>query len=330
MRIIQLCKKLLKEFIFVSSEYSIKLALYNLLWWSAFYIRTPFSFKISSFSLKKKIALLDEFIEKNYADIIEKCSETLDSPRIDTRTIWVFWWQGKEAMPPLVRACYRQLTEYNDGVVLITRDNIGEYLEVPDVIFDRLSSGTLSPTHFSDIVRNMLLAKYGGLWVDATVWVPGNVFQGKFEHLDFFSPNSKVAVTPRAICFHTSMKYSWSGWCMYAGKKNMTLFSFVSQVLCAVVAKHMDYPEYAFIDYLIHYASRKFPDVENSIRFCQGVSGEKRNALAEIMNEKYEEKKMADLTAKDLFFKLSYRSPWEVVSDEGFQTFYGKLTSDKL
>ena len=87
----------------------------------------------------------------------------------------------------------------------------------------------------------------------------------------------------------------------------------------------MDYPEYVFIDYLIHYASRKFPDVENSIRSCQGVSGEKRNALAEIMNEEYDEKKLLDLARKDLFFKLSYRSPWKIYDVNGNTTFYGKL-----
>ena len=320
-------KKIFREASLVSSEYSWKLAAYNLLWWFAFCFRTPLSYRISSFALRKKKLWLDHFIEKNYSGIIDESRNILDASQDAERRIWVFWYQGEESMPVLVKSCYRQLTAYNDNVTLITQDNVSSYLSVPETIMERVGKGTFSPTHLSDLIRTLLLAKYGGLWVDATVWTAGNVFCEKLEALDFFSPNGKVRCTARGICFWTSGMYNWSTWCMYAAKKNMQLFAFVSRMLCAVATDKKVFPDYVFMDYLIDYACRNFKESQRVISSCQGLMGEKRNALAEIMNEPYDEQKLKTLTERDMFFKLSYRTPWSIFTPSGKETFYGKIIS---
>lgn len=323
-------KKCICNHISIFCEYGGKIAFSGFLWWVAFYLRSPLSYKISSLALHIKTKQLDKFVAKNYKKIIDDCkSLTFANDAIEKR-IWFFWWQGAEDMPPLVQACYRQLTRHNDGVILISKNNISDYLEISCVILDKVETRILTPTNLSDIVRNLLLAKYGGLWIDATVWVAGNVFNGTFDKLPFFSPNGKVTFNPHNICFWTSGKYNWSTWCMYAGKKNMQLFTFVGKMLYAVAEDKKCFPDYVFMDYLINFACCNFPETNRVIGLSQGIMGEMRNAMADILNKKYDEDILHKLTTNDLFFKLSYRSSKKLITQDGSCTFYAMLLENKI
>ena len=80
-------------------------------------------------------------------------------------------------MPEIVSICYKSLLEHSSSktVNLITSENLNEYILVPDFIKGYLDKGKISRTHFADYIRIMLLAKYGGLWIDASVLVTGDI-----------------------------------------------------------------------------------------------------------------------------------------------------------
>ena len=68
--------------------------------------------------------------------------------------IWVFWWQGQEAMPKLVKDCYISLLENaHRRVILVTKDNYSEYTTLQEHEVAAFESGKISIAHFSDIVR---------------------------------------------------------------------------------------------------------------------------------------------------------------------------------
>lgn len=49
--------------------------------------------------------------------------------------IWTLWWQGVDKMPPIVKATYESIKNASDKeVVLITKDNVYEYIEIPEYI----------------------------------------------------------------------------------------------------------------------------------------------------------------------------------------------------
>ena len=183
----------IKEFFALWKNYSFSYACYSILWWFCFYIRPPFCGKISTFAINKKTKWLDRYFKNNYQDIINKYLEkNWQTKEIESTHIWVSWGQGEENMPPLVKACYRQLTYYNKNVILLTNDNIKEYIDIPPIVYKKVSTGHVSWAHFSDITRNTLLARYGGLWLDATVWVGGKIPFDKLKNVEFFSANGKV------------------------------------------------------------------------------------------------------------------------------------------
>lgn len=328
-KIITLLNRLVREFIGLSRHYGISYAFYDLLWWLCFYFRTPLSYKISTFAIRKKTEWLDKYIGEKYKDIIDsyRSRQADEQPAPTDYPIWVFWGQGESEMPILVKACYNQLRRNNANVRLITNGNLHEYITLPDIVLTKVGDGRITWAHFSDILRMTLLAKYGGLWLDATVWTPGMLPIDKLQLLPLFSANGTSGCSSNSIRFWTSFKWNWSTWCLSASRPNHPLFCFVSNMLTVIAEQEVYWPDYVLQDYLIHYACRHFPTVADDMDNIKKIPCNHRNDLASVMNEPYNADTYNKLIATDSVFKLSFRSPWRETTEQGQQTFYGKLIS---
>jgi hypothetical protein len=101
------------------------------------------------------------------------------------KRIWILWFQGDEGMPWLVQRCYESWVECNPSweVILLSDANLNQYVDL-----DYSSLSYLGKAPLSDLIRFELLAKYGGVWVDATClcmrplenWLPGYFKSGFF------------------------------------------------------------------------------------------------------------------------------------------------------
>ena len=91
-------------------------------------------------------------------------------------------------MPKLIRVCSESVKEHNKDkkITLITEQNCREYISLPDYIWDKYKRGIIPYAQFSDIIRLMLLEKYGGVWIDATILLTEKLPKEAFE-LDFFT-----------------------------------------------------------------------------------------------------------------------------------------------
>lgn len=169
--------------------YSFYFGFWSLMWWVGNYCGKLSSWKKNA-ELKKKEWLWN-YLEKEYTDIIQPYKS--DSTDVQTKVrdfhIWVFWAQGSDNMPALVRACYENLLQraQDAKVILLTTGNLEQYLSLPRSVLNSLNNGMIGYTHLSDIIRHSLLAKYGGLWIDATVWVTTNVPVSQLRSLPFYS-----------------------------------------------------------------------------------------------------------------------------------------------
>lgn len=327
MKKIAMMQQKVKEFFRLWYHYSLTFAFYSIVWWNCFYVRTPYSWRFSSWALRKKTQWLDAHIEKEYSDVIQRYRCNPEEPQpVENIRIWVFWGQGEGAMPPLIRACYLQLCRHHDNVTLVTNDNVRQFLDLSPVIYEKVETGKITWAHFSDIVRTSLLAQYGGLWLDATVWVPAKLPMERLKQYKVFSANGKVDVTSRSICFWTSFNANWSTWCMFSSEKNNIMFSFVSDMLQAIAEKSKAWPDYVIQDYLIYYAYRFLPEVGEQLQQAATWSCAKRNFLATIMNQEFKRAEYDELCSSDYFFKLSFRSAWKTQTQDGKMTYYGYVT----
>lgn len=93
------------------------------------------------------------------------------------KIIWICWLQGMDQAPKLVQACFESVKRWAKGyeIRLLTAENMMEYVALPDSILRKYKSGRLPFAQFSDILRVSLLARYGGIWMDATVMMTGEM-----------------------------------------------------------------------------------------------------------------------------------------------------------
>lgn len=91
--------------------------------------------------------------------------------------IWVCWLQGEENAPEIIKACIASMRKWAKGyeIRLITDKNLLEYVNIPEYIIRKYQEGKITFTHFSDILRTCLLYEHGGIWIDSTVLLTGEL-----------------------------------------------------------------------------------------------------------------------------------------------------------
>ena len=86
--------------------------------------------------------------------------------------IWMCWFQGEDDkfMPELNRMCFKKWKELNSDyhVNILTTDTISDF--VPEYFEIIKNSPNRSFASKSDLLRILLLSKFGGTWVDGSVY----------------------------------------------------------------------------------------------------------------------------------------------------------------
>ena len=122
-------------------------------------------------------------IGKEYSQVIN------DKVRIND-TIFVYWRQGFEKAPDIVKKCLESLKGNAHGhpVVILTGENLHDYITLPAKIEELHNKGILQEANYSDLVRTNLLIRYGGYWFDATCFLSSKI-PDNIEKADFFMFN---------------------------------------------------------------------------------------------------------------------------------------------
>lgn len=115
-----------------------------------------------------------EYVQNKYSaflDALPVYEAEGDTPKI----FWWCWLQGAEKAPALCKACLKSLRRhYSDYQInVITLENISDYVKFPEYIVRKFKGSSISPTHFSDLLRLELLINHGGIWIDSSVFVTG-------------------------------------------------------------------------------------------------------------------------------------------------------------
>ena len=264
-----------------------------------------------------------DWLRKNYSSVIQKYKHNISGTVEKSGSnapIWTVWWQGEENAPEVVKMCFASVNRHKGThpFRIITRDNFREYIGLPEHITRKVQDKTISFTHFSDIIRVYLLYQYGGLWLDATMLVTGNIPEEIFRR-EFFS--IKSGFNPKS---HAVTMGRWASFLQAAHKGSM---------LCGFALDfHLEYwkeqimpVDYILIDYIYALAYEEFPECRELLDSVP-VNNKDTERLMPILNQKWDSGKFAELSASTNFFKLSWKHKFAGVIS-GQETFYGHLAA---
>lgn len=283
------------------------------------YINAYIIFKI----FKKKNLLyrvIEEYLEKNFASFIENSKSKTDIGTIvDDYKIWVCWLQGEKDMPEIVKLCYKNLCNkiHDKTIVLITLENLQNYLKIPDFIYNKYRNGNMLPAHFSDIIRCGLLSKYGGMWIDSTIFVTENIKQ----HLEIFDSKfftHRINKNKNDLFYS---EYKWGPFLLGTKYKNNNVMSLMYEFLVEYWKKYDIAIDYTFWDYIIGILYKKNSLVKNCIN-----DNMENNLDLYYFNNKLNRNcniiEANKIILKNYFFKITYK---EIINYEKKNTNFAYL-----
>ncbi len=215
-----------------------------------------------------------------------------------SKYIWICWFQKLENAPDIVRACINSVKKiFKDReIIIITDDNIMDYVTFPKYIMEKRKKGIINNAHFSDLLRLRLLNQYGGLWLDSTVLVTGNVNNEFWENELFcFKEISLFKKEELPICA--------SNWLIYATTNNEILL--LTEKLLYEYWKRELYAENYFIFHLFFsMATKRFKEEWDRVPTFSNINN---HILQFEIEKKYTEKRWIEIKKIANFHKLNRR-----------------------
>lgn len=212
--------------------------------------------------------------------------------------VWIFWFQGIENAPYLVKKCYESVKNnfINYDVRIITQNNIDQYIQFPNYIYEKLNNGKITLTHFSDLVRLELLTQYGGIWMDATVFCSGGDIPKYMTDSDLFM----FQCLKPGLDGHSRRISSW----YISAKSHNEILELTRKLLLFYWKKHNKLIDYFLIHDFFELAIEEFPDLwENVIPFDNSIP----HILFFQLNKKFDPEKYKYICDMTPIHKLSYK-----------------------
>lgn len=251
--------------------------------------------------------LIPDFVDCNYTEnkITTNCP------------IWIFWWTGFETAPDIVKKCVSSV-EANRGnhpLILLSKENIQQYVELPIYIWEKFEKGIISVTHLSDIIRVTLLYTHGGIWADATLFMTGE-FDSQMYSCVFYSNKRKKAEND---CVS---KARWSTFFLAGGEK-CPVFKFWKDFYFEYWKNSNHLQDYLLMDYALDIGYRNVPIIKELVDAVP-CNNEKIKVLYTYMNKPYKEEQYRKIIAETSVHKLSWKDCY-LTQAEGKPTVYATL-----
>ena len=254
----------------------------------------------------------------------EKEAETTEFPKI----IWTMWQQGEAQMPDTVQASMKTIKDFakrNDcKFYLLTDQNLADFINIPSDITEKYKKKELSAAHYSDIVRFYLLCRYGGIWMDATLFVSPYATVDMFKG-DFFSlnhPPIHADKIERAIG-----DFKWSSFFL-AGKRGKSYFKHIRDLFIYFVRKYPVFIQYLMLDYFILSEYKLNDEFKALVGGLPVLSPAERVwFLRDHANEIYDKHEWEEVLRTTPIMKTTYKINPEVLIPQSYlyKLFYGEL-----
>ncbi len=235
---------------------------------------------------------------KNAGFIRQFTRQAVPAERKRSNKVWVCWLQGMDNAPALVQRCWRSL-QANLGdreLVLLTEENYRDYVNFPAHIQQKIDSGVITRTHFSDLLRLELLLNHGGTWIDATVFCSGGRIPGYMLDSDLFL----FQTLKPGLDGHTTSISSW----FMTSCTGHPILALTRALLYRYWEKHDHMVDYFLIHLFFQMSIEAYPAEWNEV---VPFSNETPHILLLRLFERYDEACYRSVCGQTPFHKLSYK-----------------------
>lgn len=266
----------------------------------------------------KKDDFIRSYLERTLAPVLVQYAQDAEAgTHVSDAPIWICWWTGEESAPPLVKRCIRSIRENagNHPVHMITKDNYGEYLEIPDYILDKVANGSMCVANFSDYLRFSLLAKYGGQWLDATIFCSAPI-PDCYSNAPLFTCKGTMGYSNGYLS-----QYRWTSFC-FGGYRGGLLFRYMCDAFDAYWREHDYSIDYLLVDYLIDMGYRCLPGVRHMLDTVP-ENNLHRDDLQAAMNAALPASAFESVIHPDTtLYKISWRESYAEHTADGHESVY--------
>ena len=280
------------------------------------------------YDFRRKI-LLDFVLKlRKEAQLVDSSNEKEEEITEFPKMIWTMWQQGEAQMPETVQASMKTIKDFakrNDcEFYLLTDENLADFINIPRDITEKYKKKELSTAHYSDIIRFSLLCQYGGIWMDATLFVSPYATLEMFDG-DFFTLNHPPIHTDkieRAIG-----DFKWAGFFL-AGKKGKPYFKHIRDLYLYYVRKYPVFIHYLMMDYFILSEYKCNPYFESLVdRLPILAPAERVWFLRDHAHDLFNEKEWEEVLKTTPILKTTYKIKKEKVLPGSYldQLLQGKL-----
>ena len=274
---------------------------------------------------RRYIDTVGAWVDNYLMPVVEKFNSEYEYSPVEMNepiTVWCCWWQGEEQMPEIVRMCHTRLKQVlpSDKATLkiVILENYKNLVDIPEHIIRKFESGLITMATMSDVLRFALLNKYGGYWLDATVFftdaIPEKYFTGEF----FCQRMTKSPQAEREAC-----RCNWCGFSM-AGPKGNPVFDFMCKAFDAWYRNNDGIIDYVLIDYMLWTGYQYVPAIRNIIDTVPD-NNEDIFEMYQVLNKPYSQELLSTLTDRNVMHKLTYKMDLKKTTDDGALTLYGYL-----
>lgn len=282
----------------------------NYIRYTALRVWFTLTFKEQDSDLKKtnKNYVMYVYFKEKYKKFIKNYPVTYAEKHEYSNIIWWCWLQGEENAPKLCQACLASLKRVmpDREIKIITNKNIYNYVDFPDFIKEKYRKGIISNAHFSDLLRLELLIKYGGMWIDATVFCTGRPDYALNTPLFMFKTNER-----------NDPGITAQNWFISAEKDN-SILKLTQTLLYDYWAKYNSAIHYFIFYFFLKIASEKYSKEWNEIPWFPDLPP---HIMQRELNKAYNKARWEQLCRMSDLHKLSYKI--EVTKNE--DTFYKHL-----
>ena len=256
-------------------------------------------------------------LKRKYRKILINDNPVTNDEKIIEKSnkIWICWFQGIENAPELVKACYNSvLKNYKDKeIIVLTEENYKKYVAMPEHIIKKWEKGYITFAHFSDILRIELLSKYGGLWLDSTIFTTKrselvfneNIELFVFKQVDLDRKNSLAVVA--------------SNWLIYANKNNNIIN--LTKKLLYYYWKDYNYAiNYNIFHIFFKLATEVYKDEWKNVPTFNNISP---HILQFELNDDFQEMRFNEIKNMSDFHKLNWR-----IKSENKNSFYNYIVDN--